>query len=66
LVWAQEEHPVVIDNADAKTVKPTGSAKEVSVECWILGEEHGCRKLDAKRPYPILPGAQPIVSQRKV
>ena len=48
-VRAQEEHTVVVDNGDAKAVKPTGPAKEVPAEYWILGEEDNRRKLDAKR-----------------
>ena len=49
LVRTHEEHPVVVHNADAKPVKPTGAAKEVSAECRILGEKDNRRKLNAKR-----------------
>jgi hypothetical protein len=49
LVRTHEEHPVVVHNADAKLVKPTGAAKEVSAECRILGEKDSRRKLNAKR-----------------
>ena len=49
LVRTHEEHPVVVHNADAKPVKPTGAAKEVSAECRILGEKDNRRELHAKR-----------------
>jgi flavin reductase (DIM6/NTAB) family NADH-FMN oxidoreductase RutF len=49
IVRAQEEHTVVVDNGDAKAVNPTGPAKEVPAEYWILGEEDNRRKFDAKR-----------------
>ena len=39
LVRAHEEQAVVVDNGDAKAVKPTGAAKEVPVECGVLGKE---------------------------
>ena len=39
LVRPHEEHPVVVHNADAKPLKPTGAAKEVSAECRILSEK---------------------------
>ena len=39
LVRAYEEQAVVVDNGDAKAVKPTGAAKEVPVECGVLGKE---------------------------
>ena len=48
-VRTHEEHPVVVDNSDAKAVEPTGAAKEVPAECRILGEEDDRRKLNAKR-----------------
>jgi len=49
VVRAEEEHPVIVDNADAKAVKPTGPAKEVPVECWILSEEGNRGELDVER-----------------
>ena len=49
LVRTHEEHPVVVHNADAKPVKPTGATKEVSAECRILSEKDNRRKLNAKR-----------------
>jgi len=48
LVRTYEEHPVVVHNADAKPLKPTGATKEVSAECRILSEKDNRRKLDAK------------------
>ena len=49
LVRSHEEHPVVIYNADAKAIQPTGAAEKVSAECRILGEEDHCLKLNAQR-----------------
>jgi hypothetical protein len=49
LVRAHEEQAVVVDNGDAKAVKPTGAAKEVPVEYGVLGKEDGRGKLDTKR-----------------
>jgi hypothetical protein len=49
LVRTHEEHPVVVHNADAKPVKPTGAAKKVSAESRILGEKYNGRELNAKR-----------------
>jgi hypothetical protein len=49
LVRTHEEHSVVVHNADAEPVKPTGAAKEVSAECRILGKKDNRRKLNAKR-----------------
>ena len=48
LVRTDEEHTVVVHNADSKPVKPTGAAKEVSAECRVLGEKDNRRKLNAK------------------
>ena len=42
LVRAHEEQAVVVDDGDAKAVKPTGTAKEVPVECGVLGKENDC------------------------
>ena len=39
LVRAHEEQAVVVDYGDAQAVKPTGAAKEVPVECGVLGKE---------------------------
>lgn len=48
LIRAYEEHPVVFNDADAKTIKPARAAHEIFAECWIVGEENYSRELDAK------------------
>jgi hypothetical protein len=48
LVRAREEHPAVVDNADAQSVKPTRPAYETPIERGVVGKKNERRKLDAE------------------
>jgi hypothetical protein len=72
LIWAQKEHPIVIDNTGAKPVKParaayrsSDSAKTLKPTGIDFQSENCARKYNVRRPYPVLLEARPFVCQSR-
>jgi uncharacterized membrane protein len=42
VVGAEKEQAIIVDNPDAKPVKPTGPADKTPAECRVLSEENNC------------------------